>query len=509
MTINKALTGAHKNMNALAIWTPIPMLKKLLILCPLIWSAAYAGPWVESGDMGLRHDIQVLADAGLITGAVTNWPLAWGDLVTNLDETADLEPYEWAALARVNTAARKQTRDGIIQLHSRVSVAENPIQIRSYANTPREDIEVEFGGSWTGERFAVNAQGTWVDDPLDGDDFRLDGSYAGVALGNWSLAAIPSLTIERISTAPFETKWLSWIGPWDFTFLLGQLEDNVKPADALFMGMRFNFRPLKSLEIGISRTAQLCGTSNTFDDDGELIESKKRQCNLNTFWNLMKGRDNGGENIERNKEPGNQLAGYDLRWSFNVFKQPLAFYTQWIGEDSNALLPTQMMGLFGLEAWGQGGELGTYRTFFEWADTECDFDFYRGSGGSPNLCYNNVIFREGYRYEGRSIGSSYDNDSSVFTLGTIFIDNSDAVWTARINAGNLNRTDQGQRDPDVVRNTVAKEKTKYREITVDYSRDTRFGKIKVGVGYDDRKATVSGSNTTDFEGYLEWSMSTF
>ncbi|MGI9290211.1 MAG: hypothetical protein ACR2QG_02920, partial [Gammaproteobacteria bacterium] len=38
-----------------------------------------AGPWVEVGDSSLRSDIQILADAGVIKGAITTWPLAWGD----------------------------------------------------------------------------------------------------------------------------------------------------------------------------------------------------------------------------------------------------------------------------------------------------------------------------------------------------------------------------------------------------------------------------------------------
>lgn len=503
------------------------MLKRLLVLCPLIWSAAYAGPWVESGDMGLRHDIQVLADAGLITGAVTSWPLAWGDLVTNLDKTEDLEPYEWAALARVETAARKQTRIGITQLHSRVAVAENPIQIRSYANTPREDLEVEFGGSWTGERFTVNAQGTWVDDPLDGDDFRLDGSYAGVALGNWSLAAsmqdrwwgpgwqgsmilssnarpIPSLTIERISTAPFKTKWLSWIGPWDFTFLLGQLEGEAEPADAKFMGMRLNFRPFKSLEIGLSRTAQFCGSVPAFDEEGEPNGTIDRPCSLSTLWKMLKGQDNRTENVDPANEPGNQLAGYDLRWSTSLFSQPLAFYTQWIGEDANGFGPTQMTGQFGLESWGQMSDLGSYRIFLEWADTECDFDLYRRHGALPNCAYNNFIFKKGYRYKGRSIAHSFDNDSAVFSLGTILIDRNDATWTARVNYGKLNR--HGNPDP---RNTVASEKTDYIEAQLGYTQHTRYGKISAGVGYDDRRVVSSGVSSSDIELFLEWTMSTF
>jgi hypothetical protein len=504
-----------------------------LSFCLLILSTpVLAGPWVDPGDMGLRNDIQILADAGVITGPVSSWPLSWGDIEGSLDDPGRLEDYELAALRRVRAAANRATNTDYTQLHSRVAIAENPIGIRGFANTPREDGEVEIGASWTGTRFAMRAQGSWVDDPADGKEWRADGSYAGLALGNWMFAAslqdrwwgpgwqgslilsnnarpIPSLTIERNVTTPFRTKWLSWMGPWDFTFLLGRLEGGVQPADANFMGMRLNLRPLKNLEIGLSRTAQFCGDLRIFDDEGNQVGTRDRPCDLSTFWKLLKGQDNAGENIDPEREPGNQLAGYDLRWSFDLFSEPMAFYTQWIGEDANAFLPTQMMGLFGLESWGQAGDFGTYRVFFEWADTECDFDFYRGFGGSPNICYNNQIFEEGYRYRKRAIGSSYDNDSSVFTLGSVLVDRHDGTWTARLNAGNLNRDDQGQRDPENVRNTVAKEKTRYRELVVDYTRETRFGKIRLGAGYDDRKIVRTGIGDSDVELFAEWTWSNF
>ena len=63
--------------------------------------------------------------------------------------------------------------------------------------------------------------------------------------------------------------------------------------DAHLYGMRVNFRPMPRLEIGLSRTAQLCG-------DG-------RNCGLDTLIDSFLGRDNQGENIDPSREPGNQL----------------------------------------------------------------------------------------------------------------------------------------------------------------------------------------------------------
>ena len=121
-----------------------------------------------------------------------------------------------------------------------------------------------------------------VDSDQDDKEFRADESMVGVVLGNWSVAAstqqrwwgpgwdgslilgnnarpIPSLGIDRVFTDAFETKWLSWLGPWDLNVMFGELESERAVPNARFFGMRFNFRPIPSLEIGISRSAQWCG----------------------------------------------------------------------------------------------------------------------------------------------------------------------------------------------------------------------------------------------------------
>ena len=43
------------------------------------------------------------------------------------------------------------------------------------------------------------------------------------------------------------------------SLLIGQLEDSRARPNTLFFGMRVGFRPLTNLEIGLSRSALLCG----------------------------------------------------------------------------------------------------------------------------------------------------------------------------------------------------------------------------------------------------------
>jgi len=486
--------------------------RALTLAALLTASVAHGGPWVEVGRSDLRSDIQILADAGVIQGAVTTWPLAWSDIAADLAEVSGALPdYQEAALMRVRAAAGQQMRSGEVINHARLALAEKPVQIRSFETTPREKGEAQVGASWIGDRFAYRLQSTFVWDPQDDKNLRLDGSYAGMALGNWSLALsaqdrwwgpgwqssliysnnarpIPSIVLDRSSTEPFQSKWLAWIGHWDLTVQVGQMESSRAIPDTVFFGMRLNFRPFKNLELGLSRTAQLCG-------DG-------RSCDFGIWTDMLIGNDNRGTNVAPEDEPGNQLAGYDLRWSYQAFGQPFALYTQLIGEDEGNRFPQKFSGQLGFETWGQLESLGTYRLFFEWSDTLCNFPLVFGDGGSgsqPNCTYNHPIYESGYRRYGRPIAAAFDNDASIFTLGTLLTDSRSNTWRLRLGFGNLNRL--GEPDPA---NRVAQVKTRYREIELAHRRTTAFGDFNLGVGYERRANTVTSRSEGDARVYVEW-----
>src|SRR6056297_1674851 len=59
------------------------------VVMALVASPAVADPWARPGDLALRHDIQLLADAGIIKSPVTTWPIPWGTLAADLAENGD------------------------------------------------------------------------------------------------------------------------------------------------------------------------------------------------------------------------------------------------------------------------------------------------------------------------------------------------------------------------------------------------------------------------------------
>jgi hypothetical protein len=167
--------------------------RRVLIAITLAWSlSSVAGPGIAPGDVVLRHDILRLADAGIIKGTVSTWPLAWGpiaDDIRDAGDAADLPADVWQSLMRVRRRAEREMRVGELQISAQASLAEMPMRIRSFQGTPRESAEIGAGISWTGNRWTVNLNGQYVDSPADGEDFRADGSEIAVILGNYSISA--------------------------------------------------------------------------------------------------------------------------------------------------------------------------------------------------------------------------------------------------------------------------------------------------------------------------------
>jgi hypothetical protein len=466
-------------------------------------SVAQADPWLSPGDEGLRGDIQLLADAGILRGPVTTWPLSWPDIARDaLAAKLDgLDSATAAALQRVQRLSRDASSQGFAGLGARAAGSYQPTTLRAFADTPREEGEFGLRASWLGDHLAMNLQGAYVADAEDGQNFRADGSYLGINFGNFMLSVglmerwwgpgwdnslilstnarpIPSVTLERNYTDPFKTKWLSWIGPWRASIAMGRAESSGVPVtDVRFFAARVNFKPRPWLEFGLTRTAQWCGGD--------------RKCDWGTFVDMVLGNDNQlGDGPENEEQPGNQMAGYDMRLRSPWKKLPLAFYTQWIGEDEAGGLPSKFLGLFGLEAWGSS-PLGGWRARAEYSDTACNF-----SREVPqfNCAYRNAVYPQGYAYRGRIIGSSMDNDSRMYSLAGILTRSNGDVWSVTARKLELNRDGGDHALSDVPLDLD--------NVELRYSRALGAGKISVGIGYED--PAIQADSSSRVHGFAVW-----
>ena len=449
----------------------------------LFAGATQAEPWVGPGDMALRHDLQQLADAGVLHAPMLSWPLPWSDIQqdVNAADVFRLSPRLQAALDRVQKRAALETITNDIDLAVEVAGTTDPWALRSFEDSPREEGELTVAADWVGKRFAWKLSAGLAANPDDGQEFRPDGSYVAMNLGNWNLSAgyldrwwgpgwegslilsnnarpLPSIGIDRNQAKPFTWPVLRWLGPWRFSTFMGQFEDDRDYPEALLFGMRFESRPLPSLQIAASRSAQWCGEG--------------RPCDLGTFGDLLTGNDNDQSLAD---QPGNQLAGFDVRWSWPGGRVPLALYAQAIGEDEAGFMPSKYLGLFGAEGWGEWGSLA-WRAHAEYADTACDFPTSPPEFG---CAYTNGIYTSGYRYRGRALGHTIDADGESMGIGLLLVKASGDQWNLSARNVKLNRAGVA---PE---HSLADGPATVVDVTLSHGRTVPWGNIGVLLGYAD------------------------
>lgn len=478
-----------------------PPLSRLLLTLPVLALAAPAleAGVLQAGDARLRHEVQLLADSGVIEAPVTGWPIPesdLGDLASPPPSVADAP-----LLAAIDRLNRRRMAAGAWTFG--LGAAGEAPRIRGYGHAPREELETSIAVAAERGRLSVDLELAYADDPSDGREWRADGSRVDLALGNWLLAAsaaerwwgpgrdgslilsnnarpIPALVLQRRRALPFEPRWLAWIGPWTTQLIWGQLEGNRDRGNARYTALRVGLRPHQRLEIGLSRAAQWCG-------DG-------RPCGFDTFVELLSGvRDNVGDNTRLEDEPGNQLAGYDLRFRY---ADRQAFYMQWIGEDEQNGLPSAYTALLGVETWGRlGGNGASFRAHLEYADTACSAI----TDSEPNLgcAYNHGVYSDGYRYRGRAIGHAIDGDGRLLTLGLLLVEAGDGSWDLRLARGEINRSSRAANSLGALKQDVW-----YARLTHD--RATRFGDLRLGIEHETAEFVSDGDRDRELRVYGEW-----
>lgn len=357
-----------------------------------------ASPWIDPGQAQLRHHIQVLVDAGLIHTPVTTWPLPWAAINAGLDAAGgsnQSDAVRWSLAYVRFYLERAQSR---FNLQARAGTRPDPASFREFGSRQREENELSGEADWMGEQLAARLRLTWAPDASDEREYRLDGSYMAAVLGNWSVSLgaqdrwwgpgwqsslilssnarpVPAISLQRQSATAFETPWLSWLGPWTFTAFAGQLESGRAVPEARLWGARFALKPFSPLEIGFSHTGLQGG--ETSPDPFVL------------------------QNLQQDELPDKVMAAIDLRWGFSLADFQSALYYQYAGDGDNGF-PSRGYDLAGVETAFTTVNL-FHRVALEYTDT------------AANACE----FREypsGYRFHGRTLGSSFDSDSRVISL---------------------------------------------------------------------------------------------
>lgn len=226
--------------------------------------------------------------------------------------------------------------------------------------------------------------------------------WAGSLILDGAAPAVPALGWRRPVVQASRSPWLSWLGPWGADVFVGRLQGHHEPARPTMIGLRAQLSPSERLDIGLSRTMQWGG--------------RGRDESSSSLFNALLGNDNVGfSGITADNEPGNQLAGIDLRWLVDPASQT-SFYGQVVGEDEAGRMPSRNMVLIGVDA-RVPTKSGTLRFFAEFADLLAG----RVSGDPrPLAAYRHSVYRQGYTQEGFSLGHAIGGDARVATAGWLY-----------------------------------------------------------------------------------------
>jgi len=211
------------------------------------------------------------------------------------------------------------------------------------------------------------------------------GYHGSILLSNNAEA----FTMLRITNqAPALLPWIfRYLGPFRFDFFVTRLESERAVSKPYLWGLRFDFKPLPYIELGLERTAMLGGEG--------------RSEGLSTWWKSFTGK---GEN-ESGVEAGDQRAGFDIKLTLPFQWQPFQLYFEAAGEDEAGGLPSHwaylgglyLPGLFSIESVGLR---------VEYADTTV-----KGFNSDKAVWYTHHIYKSGYTYKGHIIGHHMGNDA--------------------------------------------------------------------------------------------------
>ena len=405
------------------------LLKLLILLLPL---NIVAEPWIDTSNLFLRENIQRLADAGYIKTPVTSFPLMWEDIASdikkvNVSELNQSNKNAYYYIKHQLKLAKKSQRT------IEVNIATEQSRFSSFGDNTWFKNSIWFHKTFMSGNFAAKLSPSIVSSSISDDKTHFDGSYLAAFYGNWiasigmqdrwwgpgwdsnlsltnNARPMPAIALTRKSALPVNIPFTKLQVPWTMTTFMGIMNDKRVINDALLWGFRLNFKPIKNLEIGLTRLAQWGGDSRPQD--------------ASTFWKVLIGQDNcgaNGLNCDNTQEPGNQQAGYYLRYSFNLFETPFSLYGQYFAEDGNnedsLSFLTEPQVQIGFDSQQYIFNVPT-SIYLEYSDTFADCSD-TNEINIGDCFYEHHIYQTGMRYQQRTIGNLYDNDAKSIILGAI------------------------------------------------------------------------------------------
>lgn len=466
----------------------LPITLWILAIVLSAWSPLIiAEPWIDTRDQWLRSDIERLAQAQIIRAPINTWPLMWPSLLEDLSDTplAQIPKRLTDSHARVLAAGTAALRLRRSHVSARAAGANSAQTFRHYGASNGDRSQLVLRNHLMSVHFASNLEIGLLTDPWDDDRVRFDHSYIGLAWGNWvtlfgaidrwwgpawssnliisnNARPTPGFTLKRNYSDPSELPILKHLGPWTSSFFISQLDDRRHIEDAKLVGMTLGWRPVPSFEVNFRRTAQWGGNG--------------RPQSASNFFKLLSGTSDNCTAAEcKDDEPGNQLGGVDLRWNLPWLTSSI--YAQAIGEDEAGGLPSRRAHQLGMQ-FTLDATIYSGIAFVEFDDTRI------GSYEQHyNILYNHNIYKTGYRYRGRAIGSTWDNDSQIVSIGTIGRFNNGDSLELRYSHGKINRDSHDWQASS--QHSISPNGGSLRTLSARWRRTLAWGELEFSARYTD------------------------
>ena len=408
---------------------------------------------LEAGDTALRDDLRWLNDRGVIHLSTSSWPLSYQAVRTAIinAHTTTKDPYD---IRLLKTLQKKLELPYSAPVSGRLSAGytSQAMPLGGFTQEQQQESHQRLSLTSAGESVVGTLALNHLTNPVTDKQSsgNLAGSYLATSFAGqiiyggqlnhwwgpgtdgslqWSNAATPlwGVGLRRASEQAPDNRFLSLIGPWSYELFLGQLSHDTSAPGVRMFGARVQIRPLKDLEIGVSRM---------FEWGGRGANDQ-----LADFANSLIGNGNSDAN---GGAVSNEVAGVDVQYTTRIGGNPLTFYGQVIGEDEAGKLPYRLSSLIGgrYQARIAGVRLVSV---VEAADTQSDRWFGLHEGTSRVTYRHDTFYRDGFYHDGMPIGYFSGGDSTSTAISLVCIPKEDADanrYRLRYVNASLNRSGQ-------------------------------------------------------------------
>ena len=393
---------------------------RALFLWVCITLPAGASPWAEVGDNQLRADLELLQAAGVVEEVTVQWPLPWQSLAADLSR-ANLagEPASvHQAVQRLVARARAETAPGMTAWAS-LDATNKPSLVYSFDSLGRGEGQAQLALELNSGIFSGRLALGGITQDFGGKPNKImpDGTYLSARLGGVRLYAgyldhwwgpgqistlqlsnnarpMPQIGFMRSGTQASSWPILRWLGPWQFELFIGKFDGPQIQSNAYYDATRVTVHPLSGLEIGLSKTEQICGQGHSCVPLRDYLTN----FDFSTHPNNVNGE-----------------GAFDIKYSRKIGLVPLQIYAQLMNEDYSWTTSSGSTYLAGASIFlpTAGSPMKLTMEYTDTIATKTPFDFGRNIFG---YTYTDYQFPDGMHYRARTLGFSLDTDSQLLSL---------------------------------------------------------------------------------------------